>query len=366
MTIEKISNSFNVEGDFLGYEELSTGNINSTFRVRFLVGGVEEHYIIQKINKRVFHEPFAVMDNIVRVTAYVRKNIVKKGLSSDKFVLHVFTAKDDERPFVVDDAGEYWRCYQFIQNAVTYDSVEKLLLIEKVGQAFGLFQNCLDGFRADSLAITIPNFHNTKERFSFFKKAIELDPLGRAKDIKEDVQSLIEMERDACMLQEYLDNGMLPLRVTHNDTKCNNVSFDGITDQPLAVLDLDTVMPGAVAFDFGDGIRSIASTCFEDEKDYGKVKLDLDKYTAFTKGFVGQLKDKLTELEKNTLNYGVLAMTVELAVRFLGDYVMGDKYFKIKYPEHNLTRGRNQLALALDIAKKRKQMDMILEKIYKE
>ena len=175
MTIEKISTSFNVEGEFLGFEELSTGNINSTYRVRFAVGNQEEHYIIQKINKRVFFQPFSVMDNIVRVTAYVRKNIIKKGLSSDKFVLHVFTAKEDERPYYVDDSGDYWRCYQFIPNAVTYDSVDDLVLIERVGQAFGLFQNCLDGFRADSLAITIPNFHNTRERFNYFKKAVELD-----------------------------------------------------------------------------------------------------------------------------------------------------------------------------------------------
>jgi len=364
--IEKICNSFNTEGKLIGYEELTTGNINSTYLVKFSDNEKEEHYIIQRINKRVFHHPDAVMDNIIRVTAYVRKNVLRKGLAIDKFVLCVVTAKDDERPYYIDDLGEYWRCYHFITDAVTYDSVEDLSLIEKVGKAFGLFQNCLDGFRADSLAITIPDFHNTKKRFADFRKAVSEDPLGRVEEVKADVEALLGMERQACLLQEYLDNGSLPLRVTHNDTKCNNVSFDKNTNQPLAVLDLDTVMPGAVAFDFGDAIRSIASTCFEDESNYDLVKLDLEKYQAFTKGFVSDIKNKLTDLEKSTLNLGVLTMAVELSIRFLGDYVSGDKYFKIKYPEHNLVRARNQLALAKDILKKKKQIDNLLDKIYKE
>ncbi len=366
MIVEKICNSFNIDGRFFSCEELSTGNINSTFLVKYDCDGRQDEYIIQKINKRVFLNPEKVMDNIVRVTAYVRKNILKKGLATNKFVLRVFTARDDELPFVVDELGEYWRCYQFIPNAVTYDSVNESALIESVGKAFGLFQNCLDGFRANSLAVTIPDFHNTKKRFADFKNAIQEDPLGRASQVREDVEALLSMEKDACLLQEYLDNDRLPLRVTHNDTKCNNVSFDSKTNQPLAVLDLDTVMPGAIAFDFGDAIRSIASTCFEDEDDYSKVKLDIAKYKAFAKGFIGEVKDKLTSLEKSTLNFGVLAMTVELSIRFLGDYVLGDKYFKIKYPEHNLVRARNQLALALDIVKKRKEIDLILDNIYKE
>ncbi len=366
MTIQEICCSFNIEGKYIGCVELSTGNINSTYMVKYERAGEEKNYIIQKINVNVFKEPEKVMDNIVRVTAYVRKNITKKGLATRKFVLRVFTAKDDELPFVNDGEGNYWRCYRFIPNATTYDVVDDLALIEKVGLAFGRFQNCLDGFRASSLHITISDFHNTKVRYASFKDAIEKDPYNRCALVKSEISDLLAMEEEACKLQTYLDNGDLPLRVTHNDTKCNNVSFDKETGEPLAVLDLDTVMPGAVAHDFGDAIRFIANTKIEDDPDYTSVSLDLKKYEAFAKGFISEIKNNLTDFEKETMNLGLITMTVELAVRFLTDYILGDKYFKVKYPGHNVDRARNQIALAKDVMKKDKEIQAILDKIYKE
>ena len=362
MTIQEICSSFNIGGKYVSCAELSTGNINSTYRERYIRDGEEKNYILQRINKKVFVEPEKVMDNIVRVTDYIRSNIMEKGLSTKKFVLRAFVSKSDGRPFVIDSDGEYWRCYRFIANSETYDTSDNLTVIERVGQAFGRFQNCLDGFDAKSLYISIRDFHNTKVRYKAFLDAVNENPCDRLKLVKEEVDALIEMQEQACLLQDYLDAGKIPLRVTHNDTKCNNVSFDKTTHEALAVLDLDTVMPGAVAHDFGDAVRFIANTLIEDDPDVERVKLDLNKYEAFTKGFVQEVKDKLEDKEKETLNLGVFAMTVELAVRFLTDYLLGDKYFKTKYPGHNVDRARNQIALAKDIINKKSEMDKIINK----
>lgn len=362
MTIEKICSHFNIAGKYVKCKELTTGNINNTYRVDYVRDGQDKSYILQRINKSVFLNPEKVMDNIVKVTDYVRKKIEEKGLSTKKMVLRAFESKEDGKPFVVDDLGEYWRCYRFIQNSETYDTSESLVVIERVGQAFGRFQNCLDGFEAQSLFITIPDFHNTAKRYQAFEQVVKKDEFDRVKLVKEEIYTLSCMKEMACILQTKLDQGKIPLRVTHNDTKCNNVSFDKTTHEALAVLDLDTVMPGAIAYDFGDAIRFIANTVIEDDPDVDKVRLDLDKYEAFTKGFVTEVQEKLTEEEKNTLNLGVFTMTVELAIRFLTDYLDGDKYFKTRYPGHNVDRMRNQIALAKDILKKQAEMEKIIKK----
>lgn len=362
MTIQEICSSFNIGGKYLRCKELTTGNINCTYRVSYVRDGENKNYILQRINRRVFTEPEKVMDNIVRVTDYIRENIREQGLPTKKFVMRAFVSKVDGKPFVIDSDGEYWRCYRFIANSETYDTSDNLTVIERVGEAFGRFQNCLDGFDANSLFISIPNFHNTKVRYDAFIKAVKDNVCDRVKIVKEEVDALMQMKEKACLLQEYLDDGKIPLRVTHNDTKCNNVSFDKTTHEALAVLDLDTVMPGAVAHDFGDAIRFIANTLIEDDPDVDNVKLDMDKYEAFTKGFVSQVKEKLEETEKKTLNLGVFTMAVELAVRFLTDYISGDVYFKTRYPGHNVDRARNQIALAKDVMDKLEQMDEIIKK----
>ena len=364
MTIKDICASFNIEGKYLGCTELSTGNINSTYQVKFKRDGEDKSYIVQRINKLVFTQPEKVMDNIVRVTHHVREHVKDKGLSTKKFVLRAFLSKESGKPFIIDEQGEYWRCYRFIENSITYDTCDDLGIIERAGSAFGRFQNFLDGFDASSLYITIPNFHNTAARYESFHQAIEKDEYKRVERVKDEIQKLIDFESEAVKLQGYLDEGKIPLRVTHNDTKCNNVSFDKNTGEALAVLDLDTVMPGAIAHDFGDAIRFIANTVIEDDPDVDSVALDVDKYKAFAKGFISEVKNDLTDLERQTMNLGVFTMTVELAVRFLTDYLNGDKYFKTKYPGHNVDRARNQIALAQDIQNKRALMDDIIKKYF--
>lgn len=323
---------------------------------------MRKDYIVQRINTEVFKKPKRLMKNIVSVTDYVRQNVIKKGLSTKRFVLRVFLSKKKAKPYWKDDQGDYWRCYRFIQNSTTYDQTDNLKIIQRVGQAFGRFQDCLEGFDASTLFISIPDFHNTPKRYKALRKAIKKDPKKRVKHVAKEIEDLRFYEERASLLQRYLDEGRIPLRVTHNDTKCNNVSFDKDTGEALAVLDLDTVMPGAVAYDFGDAIRFIANSTLEDDPYVERVSLDLKKYEAFTKGFIGELKDDLSDFEKKTINLGVFTMTVELAVRFLTDYIMGDVYFKTKYPGHNLDRARNQIALAKDILRKTDLIDKILSK----
>lgn len=362
MTIQEICSSFDVGGRYIRCTELSTGIINCTYHVEYVRDGEPKDYIVQKINKGVFKDPERLMDNIVAVTDYVRQNVKKKGLSTRRFALRAFLTKQDKKPFLIDDCGDYWRCYRYIQNSTTYDVVDDLSIIERVGKAFGVFHDCLEGFDAESLYISIPDFHNTPKRYEALKDAIARDSAKRVNGVKGEIQDLLDFEDKACLLQNYLDEGKIPLRVTHNDTKCNNVSFDKDSNEALAVLDLDTVMPGAIAYDYGDAIRFIANTVIEDDPDVEKVALDLNKFEAFAKGFIGEIKGDLTDLEKQTINLGVFAMTVELAVRFLTDYINGDVYFKTKYPGHNLDRARNQIALAKDVLKKYDQMQVILSK----
>ena len=362
MTVKDICALFDIGGTYLGCKEIVSGNINSTFRVSFTRDGVLKEYILQKINKKVFKEPAKVMDNIIRVTDHIRTKVTQRGESTRTGVIRAFFSREDDHPYVIDDCGEYWRCYRFIQNSTTYDSCDNLDIITKIGEAFGKFQEDLSDFPAKSLFITIPNFHDTKKRYVAFREAIEIDPYGRTKKVKEQIDKLFEFEKKACELQDYLDNGDLPYRVAHNDTKSNNVSIDKIKGDVLAVLDLDTVMPGAIAHDFGDAVRFIANTRKEDDTKFDLVELDLNKYEAFAKGFIGEVVSSLTDLEKKTLNLGVFTMTVELALRFLTDYILGDKYFRNNYPGHNVDRTKNQLALSQSILDKFEQMDEILQK----
>ena len=365
MTINQICSEFNILGKFVGVEQLDTGNINCTYKVTYQHNGDIKNYIIQKINTVVFVEPEKVMDNIVSVTRYIRQNLAQEGLSTKKFVLQAFPSKQNkEKAFIIDEDGNYWRCYRFIPNSITYDTCDNLEIIERAGSAFGMFQKYLDGYDAKSLNITIPNFHNTILRFVAFKNAIKEDKFNRVKSVQGEIDKLLSFEKTACILQEYIDNGQIPLRVTHNDTKCNNVSFDKTTGEPLAILDLDTVMPGAIAHDFGDAIRFVANAVIEDCPDEELVKFDLNKYEAFAKGFITKTKDMLTDLEKQTINLGVFTLAVELAVRFLTDYLNGDVYFKTKYPGHNLDRARNQIALAKDWLMKKELLNDIVKKYF--
>ncbi len=351
MTIENVCRNFQIEGEYKFSTEIKSGLINKTYKVVFFRDGEDKPYILQRINSKVFKNPEMIMKNIVAVTEHIRAKIKATGISAKRLVLHYcFTSSGDS--LVVDPDGYSWRAYRFIDDSIVYDGTGDLELITETGRAFGSFQRQLDDFDADSLFESIPDFHNTKKRYEALKQAVESDVCGRYSSVKEEVDALFGFYDKATYLIDLSEKGLIPHRVTHNDTKCNNVCFDNKTGKALAVLDLDTVMPGLCAYDFGDAVRFTCNEVSEDAKDISKVSLNIDKYKAFAKGFLGATKDSLTELEIDTLAQGALAVTTELSIRFLTDYLCGDVYFAPEYPEHNLVRARNQLALAKDIDSK--------------
>jgi thiamine kinase-like enzyme len=296
------------------------------------------------------------MNNIINVTNYVSNK-----LSTSNLVVLSFNTTEEGKPYVVDELGNFWRARQYL-DCITFDTTDNLQIIEEAGSAFGEFQFLLDGFDASTLFESIPNFHNTRKRIENLERAIAYSKGDRKSICFEEIGYILANKVLACKLCDMLDANELPLRVTHNDTKCNNVIFSKKTNKALAVIDLDTIMPGLTAYDFGDGARSIASTTEEDEADLTKVKLDLDKFERFTKGYLKNLKNSLTQNEIESLGISVYIMTLELASRFLEDYLNGDVYFRTHYGEQNLRRTRCQIALCKDIYKKLDRINEIINK----
>ena len=360
--IESLCRKFGIEGEYLKYELVTNGHINTTYRVDFWRHGEIKDYILQRINTYVFKNPIEVMANISSVTEYIRAKIKSGGISAKRYVLHYSQNVNDGNYYINNEEDGFWRCCRYIDNSVTFNTTNNLIVIEEAGKAFGNFQLHLADYPVEKLHIVIPHFHNTVKRYQTFDESVVKNESGRAEFVKEEIAEYKKLEDLATKMYKMQKEGKLPLKVTHNDTKCNNVLFDEKTFENLAVVDLDTVMPGLVAFDFGDAIRFTANTSAEDEKDLTKVKLDLDKYEAFTKGFITTVGKTLNEYEKETMALGAITMTVECGLRFLTDYIDGDKYFKVDYSEHNLDRARCQLALAKDMIKHFESMKEIVFK----
>ena len=326
-----IAERFSIIGQVQEICPYGEGHINVTY----LVTTDKKRYIMQKMNTNVFPNSVQLMKNICAVTEYLRAQGVE--------TLNVVPTKEGES-FLQADAN--WRVYDFIEDTVTYQTAPSGKVFANSGKAFGQFQNYLSGFDASVLYDIIPNFHDTPKRFRDFKAALEADKLGRAKDCKSEIDFILSHEATYATAMEGLSNGTLPLRVTHNDTKLNNILMDAKTDEARAVIDLDTVMPGSMIFDFGDSIRFGASTAAEDEKDLDKVHFSLELFRAYAEGYCSAVKDSITPREKELLPYGAYLMTIECGMRFLTDYLAGDTYFATKYEGHNLVRTRTQLKLA--------------------
>ena len=356
--ILEAARAFGITGEPVEHTLIKTGNINQTNLVKFSDG---KEYIIQKVNTYVFRDPDGMMRNIAGVTAHLRRKCMEKGLDCRRQVLSFYSDTSGKLCHTLSD-GSVWRMYDYIGDAVTYDSVPNIGLLTSAGEAFGNFAGMLGDYGMDSLVETIPNFHDTEKRYEAFEAALCADSAKRAKDIQAEIEYLQSQKRFCSKLVAMRKNGEIPVRVTHNDTKYNNVLIDISTQKPAAIIDLDTVMPGLAAYDFGDAIRFAANTSLEDEPDISKTALSLEYYEAFSKGYVSVLRDSFDETELMSLPVGALMMTVELALRFCTDYLMGDPYFKLNYPEHNLVRTRCQIALAKDMEKKFTQMEKIIRK----
>ncbi len=359
--IKEVCSRFGLKGEYRRYEVINSGHINTTYRVYFFRDGGIKDYILQRVNTYVFQDPVSVMDNISSVTEFIRAKIKQKQATAKRNVLH-YSATEEGNYYTFMEDGGFWRCYRYIDDSVCFDRTDDLEIVKEAGYAFGEFQLYLSDYPVEKLSIVIPHFHNTVRRYQAFRDAIQADELARVGALKEEIDGYMELEEIACRLYRLQKQGVLPLRVTHNDTKISNVLFDAKTFKHLSVIDLDTVMPGLVAFDFGDAIRIVASTGEEDEKDLSRVAIDMQKFDAFSEGFVGAIKQSMLPAEKQTLALGAIAMTVECGMRFLTDYINGDKYFKIHYPDQNLVRARCHLVLARDMIAHLDEMQAVVDK----
>ena len=359
--IQKVCQKFRIAGEYRSFEVIDSGHINSTYKVYFYRNNELKDYIVQKVNTYVFQNPIAVMENISTVTEYIRAKIKETRKTAKRNVLH-YAKTDEGEYYVILEDKSFWRCCRYIDDSVSFTQTDDLKTIEESGKAFGAFLGYLTDYPVQDLHIVIPHFHNTVMRYQALRDAIAVNAACRKDEAKDIIAGYEELKPLAIKPYLLQCEKVLPLRVTHNDTKTSNVLFDEKTGEYLAAIDLDTVMPGLVAFDFGDAIRVAASTVDEDEKDLSKVALDLDKYEAFTRGFVSMLGNMLTDAERKSLALGAVAMTAECGVRFLTDYLNGDKYFRIHYPDQNLARAKCHLTLARDMVKKLDQMQEIVDK----
>ncbi len=347
---------FRLEGTPILCEKFGPGHINETY---LIVTNQPHLYILQNVNTRIFTDPEGLMENIRRVTEHLRKKD-----PDPRHVLRLVPTTEGSL-YILTAERQLWRVYEYITGGVSMDAAQTADDFRQSAVAFGAFQCDLADFPAAELKETIPRFHDTPNRYRNLRQAMRENRSGRLDRVGAEIAFLAEREEKAGTLTQMIRSGELPLRVTHNDTKLNNVMLDEKTREPMCIMDLDTVMPGLVAYDFGDSIRFGASTAVEDEPDPDKVHLDMGLYRAYADGFLSACGSRLTEAEVDSLPLGAWTMTVENAVRFLSDYLDGDTYYHTDYPDHNLVRTRTQIRLAAEMEAKADDMLQIVRTLHR-
>ncbi len=355
-----IISQFQVTGRFLEGAPYGSGHINDTYAVTMTDGDAHKRYILQRINQTVFKDPKSLMENISRVTTHVAASLRNQGITDTDRRALTLIPSHDRLDYILDTESRYWRCYIFIENAATYDTPESPEQVYEAARAFGLFQQSLMDMSGPALHETIPFFHDTRQRFNRLMVAIEADPHNRAASVKKEIQFVKDHETIVDILLDLNTDGSIPTRVTHNDTKLNNVMIDDTTGEGVCVIDLDTVMPGLSLYDFGDCVRSSASTSAEDETDLSKVGVDLKLFEALTNGYLSTTRDLLCEREIELLPLSAKLITLETGIRFLTDHIDGDLYFKIHRENHNLERGRVQFERVTSMEKLEYEMAEIV------
>lgn len=353
-----ILSNFDLEGTPISIKPLGNGHINSTFLVTYSNGN---RYSLQKINNHVFKDVDGLMNNIDSVNVFLKKKIKENPGNTLQKTLDVIKTKNGDKFYKCDD-DTYWRVYEFVEHVISLEAIECPQHFYYAGRAFGNFQKLLADFPAETLLEVIPNFHNTISRYADFEEKIASNRSGRAGEAEEEIAFARKYKWLSEELVPLVESGELPLRVTHNDTKLNNVLLDKDTGEPVCVIDLDTVMPGLSLYDFGDSIRFGSNPSAEDEKDLSKVFSDMTLFEEYTKGFLEECGDALTEKEIELLPLSAIVMTYECGIRFLGDFVDGDTYFRADRYEHNLDRARTQFKLVEDMEEKLPQMKAIVTK----
>ena len=359
---EEVIKNFQYEGTLVEEGPYGSGHINDTYLLTFEIASMGRmKVILQRMNKQIFTKPEELMENIIGVTSYLREKIIENGGDPDRETLNLIPTVG-EKPYYIDSKGDYWRSYIFITDATSYDQVEKPEDFYQSAVAFGNFQRLLSDYPAGTLHETIQGFHDTKARFQTFREAVKKDVCGRAAKVQKEIEFVLAHEEVANIFSDLQEKGELPLRVTHNDTKLNNIMIDDETRKAICVIDLDTVMPGLAVNDFGDSIRFGASTAEEDERDLSKVSCSMELFELYTKGFIEGCQGSLTEAELEMLPVGAMTMTYECGMRFLTDYLEGDHYFKVHRDGHNLDRARTQFTLVKDMEEKLETMNAIVKK----
>jgi len=361
--IKALGTDFMIPGDFVEASPYGSGHINDTYAATYSQGGTKIRYIFQRINHNVFKKPADLMENVRRVTEHLKNKLKGQADASRKTLWLIPTVKGEA--FHIDGDGNHWRVYIFIEKAKTYDIIETPEQAFQAARAFGEFQKNLVDIPGGRLFETIPDFHNTPKRFENLEKAIEKDACNRASGIKKEIDFALKHKEMTGILLKLNSEGKIPERITHNDTKLNNVMIDDKSSEGICVIDLDTVMPGLVHYDFGDLVRTSTSPAAEDEKDLSKVKMQMNMFDALLKGYLESAGDFLNKTEKEYLPFAGKLITFEIGIRFLTDYLSGDVYFKIKREEHNLDRCRTQFKLVESIENQEKEMTRLLEKYSK-
>ncbi len=360
--IKEIVTHFDIIGEFEGFEKNVTGHINESYRIH-TTSKVHPGYFLQWINNNIFKNVEGLMDNICSVTKHLAGKLAE-NLELDFDVLEVIPCNDGKN-FYLDPDGQYWRLYKFIDDAHGYNVVENIEIANEGGKAFGLFMSLLADLPSNGLSETIPNFHSIEKRLEAYKKSLKDDVADRANDIREEIAFVTSRSEQMLHIPALIKSGSLPMRITHNDTKFNNILFD-CNDHALCIVDLDTVMPGSILFDFGDSIRTGANTANEDEQDLSKVDINLPIYEAYTRGFIESTRETLCTVEIENLAYSARFMTFIIGLRFLTDFLNGDTYFRTSYPHHNLVRARVQFRLVEAMEKNSEKMHSIVMQSFKK
>ena len=358
-SILAVASHFALGGAPARIKELTAGNINVTYRLDMGEDKTAPRYVLQRVNTSAFKDPVSLMENVGLVTAHIRRSYEAEGIDPARRVLS-FVQADNGTLLYQDGEGGAWRCYVYVDNVTAYDAIESAALFREAGVGFGEFQTRLADFPAEKLTETIPGFHNTARRFETFMASVEKDAAGRVASVADEIEFFTARKELMSSIVDRL-GGELPLRVTHNDTKLNNVLIDDETGKALCVIDLDTVMPGSALYDYGDAVRYGACTSAEDEPDTSKIGFDMELFSAFTEGFVSATAGNLTDAEIRLLPLGIAVITCELAMRFMTDYLDGDVYFKTNYEGHNLVRARAQMKLLTEIESKMDEMYAFVE-----
>ena len=357
----EIGRQFAISGEYVSGGPYGTGHINDTFAATFHQGSRPTRFILQRINHHVFKNIEGLMSNIVAVTGYLSSKIRADGGDPLRETLNLVPTRDGHS-FLQTEGGEFWRAYVFIEGARTYESVERIEHVYAAGRAYGNFQDSLRDFPSEVLVETIPGFHHTGKRFKDFLSAVDADVANRAHAAVPEIEFVTRRGNLVTVLVDLMSEGKLRRRITHNDTKFNNVMIDDRTGEGLCVIDLDTVMPGLSLYDFGDSIRSLANTGAEDEPDLSRVEFDLDVFASYTRGYLKATRSSLDREEIERLPFAAILMTLECGMRFLEDYLRGDTYFKTTRPDHNLDRSRTQFKLIEGMEEDQEAMALLVER----